>query len=192
MPNKFNLSKPAILFCGSLLGLSIPSLANAIPKVNPCPGIYYEEPHDTTRIVPLGCPPNTATRIKQGEQLSIPTIPLTVRPSSESEQKVIARVIPYLGKINMRLKNNMQTTLSYQMIGDIKPQSLDGGEEIMLQNVSVPLTFTMLRSDGGLLRMLPVTNAQDNILDISFTEASGLGDSQLTLRIQDQGQVYAY
>jgi hypothetical protein len=36
------------------------------PKLNPCPKIYYEEPWNSTRRVPSGCPPNAATQQEQG------------------------------------------------------------------------------------------------------------------------------
>ncbi len=39
----------------------------ASPYLNPCPGIYYEEPFNSTRIVPPGCPANAATLNQQGQ-----------------------------------------------------------------------------------------------------------------------------
>jgi hypothetical protein len=54
----------------SLIGLV--SSAQAAPEtssrsLNPCPKIYYEEPWNSTRIVPQGCPPNALTRQNQAE-----------------------------------------------------------------------------------------------------------------------------
>lgn len=80
--------------CGSLLmGLVVPLAASAVPasKVNPCPGIYYEEPYNSTRLVPQGCRPNTATqRLQTGgmPNRAVPTDqkvftePLTPAPPS--------------------------------------------------------------------------------------------------------------
>ena len=31
-------------------------------KANPCPGIFYEQPHDNTALVPQGCPLNTVSQ----------------------------------------------------------------------------------------------------------------------------------
>jgi hypothetical protein len=31
------------------------------PYLNPCPSVYYEEPFNSTRIPPQGCPPNAAS-----------------------------------------------------------------------------------------------------------------------------------
>jgi hypothetical protein len=57
--------------CGGLIiGLSaIPQATTAqqttyttTSKINPCPKIFYEEPHNNQVLVPQGCPPNALTR----------------------------------------------------------------------------------------------------------------------------------
>ncbi|WP_367579439.1 hypothetical protein [Nostoc sp. PCC 7107] len=61
--------------CGGLL-ISVPAISqtavaqqptSATPqqstaKINPCPSIFYEEPHNSRVIVPQGCPPNALTQ----------------------------------------------------------------------------------------------------------------------------------
>jgi len=44
-------------------------------RVNPCPRIFYEEPHNNRVLVPAGCPPNTLT-LRRMEQGLIPATPL--------------------------------------------------------------------------------------------------------------------
>ncbi|NHC35982.1 hypothetical protein [Scytonema millei] len=49
------------IFGGLLIGISaIPLVASAQGSqvLNPCPRIYYEEPFNSTRLAPEGCPPN--------------------------------------------------------------------------------------------------------------------------------------
>ncbi|WP_016950643.1 hypothetical protein [Anabaena sp. PCC 7108] len=66
--------------CGGLL-ISLPAIPQKImakeitSKVNPCPKIFYEEPHNNRVLVPAGCPPNALTLqfMKQG---LIPVTPL--------------------------------------------------------------------------------------------------------------------
>jgi hypothetical protein len=193
--SNLNLSKSAAILCGSLIGLSITSLAaNAVPKVNPCPKIYYEEPHNSTRISPVGCPPNEATKA-QLDRPTLPLVTLTPKPVQSSiirEQIAIATVTPQSGQINMRLRNTMQTMLTYQALGETSPRSLGGGEEILLQNLPLPMTLTLNRTDGGLVKVVPMSNQKEGVLGISITEASGLSDSQLNLLVQSEGQVYVY
>lgn len=54
------LNAQTIGLAGTIAGglfLSLPVLASAASySLNPCPGIYYEEPFSSTRIVPQGCP----------------------------------------------------------------------------------------------------------------------------------------
>jgi len=68
---KFNtvpLFKPFGILIGSFAGiatLTATATAIAAPSsvLNPCPRIYYEEPHNSRRAAPQGCPPNEATRL---------------------------------------------------------------------------------------------------------------------------------
>jgi len=66
----------------------IPQPAKAqqlIAQVNPCPRIFYEEPHNSRVIVPQGCPPNAFTQQQEAQGLipasSVPA-PGTVQPGS--------------------------------------------------------------------------------------------------------------
>ncbi len=40
-----------------------PPIYKSVSKVNPCPGIFYEEPHDNQVLVPPRCPLNSFTRM---------------------------------------------------------------------------------------------------------------------------------
>lgn len=75
--NSRKFRKSAELFaamCGSLL-MSVPVLAqtpvtpqpSSAGKVNPCPKIFYEEPHNSRVLVPQGCPPNALTQQVQSQ-----------------------------------------------------------------------------------------------------------------------------
>jgi hypothetical protein len=185
--SKFSPNLTLIIF--GLFGLAIPSIAAAdIPAINPCPGIYYEEPHNSTRIVPMGCLPNAATQMLRDQQ----STPSAIPTSFDNQQTSITRVTPSQGLISIRLRNNMGTMVTYQAIGETSPRSLEGGQEILLRNLPVPITMTLQRSDGGLVRLMPMVSNQEGVLGVSVNAATGLNDSQLTLGIQSQGEVYAY
>ncbi|MEA5552974.1 hypothetical protein VB713_18680 [Anabaena cylindrica UHCC 0172] len=67
--------------CGGLL-IGLPVISHAVmaqeitANVNPCPKIFYEEPHNNRVLVPTGCPPNALT-LKLIEQGLIPVTPLS-------------------------------------------------------------------------------------------------------------------
>jgi hypothetical protein len=64
-------------------GTRMQSPSSQSPSINPCPQVYYEEPYNSTRIVPQGCPPNAATQNQQGSQS-------TGQTSSTGSQRPIA------------------------------------------------------------------------------------------------------
>lgn len=198
--------------CGSLvIGLpAIPLVASAIPasRVNPCPGIYYEEPFNSTRLVPQGCPANAATqRVQTGvipdrtvtTDRGIFTEPLTPAPPPvgvsqpplpETRSNAIALVRPVNGKVDVKLKNNTKALISYQAIGYTQRRFLRGGEEIVLQNLPTPVTITTVRQDKGLVDVMPISTSQPGMLDVSLNESKQLDDNQGVLRIQRNGRVF--
>jgi hypothetical protein len=208
--------------CGSLfIGLpAIPLAASAIPasRVNPCPGIYYEEPFNSTRLVPQGCPANAATqRVQTGvipagvipagvipdravtRDREIFTEPLTPAPPPvgviqpplpETRSNAIALVRPVNGKVDVKLKNNTNALISYEAIGYTQRQFLPGGEEIVLQNLPTPVTITTVRQDKGLVDVMPISTSQPGMLEVSLNESKQLDDNQGVLRIQRNGRVF--
>jgi hypothetical protein len=55
-----------------------------ISQINPCPRIFYEEPHRDRVMVPAGCPPNAATLRFERQQgtTGSPTEPDTAFPAA--------------------------------------------------------------------------------------------------------------
>ena len=185
--------------CGSLLiGLpAIPLAASAIPasRVNPCPGIYYEEPFNSTHLAPQECPPNAAVRQFGVQGLTpnqtLPPAPTSITPPlPEVRSNAIATVTPMDGKVDVKLKNNTNAFVSYQAVGHTGRRFLIAGEEIVLQNLPTPVTITTVRQDKGLLDVIPVSNSQPGMLEISLNESRNLDDNLGVLRIQRDGQVF--
>lgn len=79
--------------CGGLL-MSVPALAQtpipvtpqptSVGKVNPCPRIFYEEPHNSRVLVPQGCPPNALTQQVQSQG----TVPNNSATSSPEQTNI--------------------------------------------------------------------------------------------------------
>ncbi|MBD2198891.1 MULTISPECIES: hypothetical protein [Calothrix] len=79
--------------CSGVL-MSMPALAQTpVPvtpqpsspsgKVNPCPRIFYEEPHNSRVVVPQGCPPNALTQQLQSQG----TLPYTSNSGASSQNQ---------------------------------------------------------------------------------------------------------
>lgn len=191
------------IFGGVLISLPATILeASAVPvstvaQINPCPGIYYEEPYNSTRMVPPGCPPNEATRMGRGGQF--PTRPMTPvtspanvpqAPLPEVRSEAVARITPTNGTVDVRLKNNTDAVVSYQAVGHTDRRYLQGGEEIVLQNLPTPITITAVRQDDGLIQMMPMSADETGQLEVTFEEETTLDSNQGVLRIQEDGQVF--
>ena len=191
-------------FGSLLIGLSTiaPSAVAQQPtsKVNPCPSIFYEKPHRDRVMVPAGCPPNAATlRMQQQRQtLGQPTIIVVpirsgVRPIqppvTENRQSAIATITPTAGTVNVKLKNNTNAGISYQAIGYTEPRYLAGGQEFVLQDLPTPFSITLVRQDGGLLKVMPMSTSEGT-LAVSLDETTNFNNDQGVLRIQRDGQVF--
>jgi len=204
--NLSNLKNAGLL--GAIVGgvlISLPATileASAAPfstlaQVNPCPGIYYEEPYNSTRMVPPGCPPNQATRMGRGGQF--PTRPMTPvpppagvsQPPLPAERSdAVARIQPTNGTVDVRLKNNTDAVVSYQAVGHTDRRYMSGGEEIVLQNLPTPITITAVRQDEGWLKMMPISVDETGQLEVTFEQETTLDSNQGVLRIQEDGQVF--
>jgi hypothetical protein len=189
-----------------LIGLSgIPVVAQTVPygSLNPCASIYYEEPYRDRVILPPQCSPNVITQklIERGLVSSVPdnTSPIYISqatpaqpPLTENQQNAIAIVQPRAGRVQVKLRNDTNTKISYQAIGHTDLRTLAGGEEIVLRDLPTPVTITMVREDGGLLNISP-TSASDSdreILTLSLDETNNFGNNQGAVRIQSNGVVY--
>ncbi|MBW4542064.1 MAG: hypothetical protein KME43_23420 [Myxacorys chilensis ATA2-1-KO14] len=191
--------------CGSLI-VGLPTISLASPatpsSLNPCPGIYYEEPYNSTKLVPRGCPSNAATRLLS-EQTQLPRqqviVPVVVpsgiptRPAQpplpENRAEPIATVTPVAGEVGVRLKNNTNALVSYEAIGYTQRRFLPAGAEATLK-LPTPATITMVRQDKGLLKVMSMPSSRSGMLAVSLDETTTLTDNQGVLRIQKDGQVF--
>lgn len=164
--------------------------------LNPCPGIYYEEPYNSSIVVPEGCPANAATQ-RRNAQGQVPILPATTQvkpiqaPLPEPEQPAITTITLKAGRVNVRLNNATNTQITYQAIGHTQQRALAGGKEVMLQDLPAPVTLTFLRPDAGFVKVVPV-DSEPGVLSLMLKEATGLNDSHTNVRVQTSGKVVAY
>ncbi|MBW4634286.1 MAG: hypothetical protein KME30_20955 [Iphinoe sp. HA4291-MV1] len=242
-------------------------------KTNPCPRIFYEEPHNSRVLVPEGCPPNAITRqlAQQGRVTpgSVSTEPTqeqtrqegmggeepysssgdssqsysrqtqstttrsgqdtnnsssevrtytsqgpagdyTIRTRSQSQstpstqqrqnsvitpplpeenQTPIALVTPTNGKVSVRLKNNTNARINYEVIGHTERRVLSGRQEVVLKNLSLPVTISTVRQDNGFVKVTP-TSTKSGLIELSLNEQRNADNNQGVVRIQEDGKVF--
>ena len=231
-----NFRKSAELFgaiCGGLL-ISLPAIPQVVaqqspPKLNPCPRIFYEEPHNNQVVVPPGCPPNALTkRLAAQGLLPAPATPspeqtrlsvggeapesgvTTPRPvandqtqqpspgavSSDQPQLLQPRQTPSAtialanGTVNIKLVNNTAAKVTFQVIGDTAPRSLQGKSDVTLQGLKAPVTVTFEREDHGQLIVTPQPSSEPGSLEVTFKEATDATQGRSTMRIERNGSVF--
>ncbi|HYW19566.1 MAG TPA: hypothetical protein VE956_09680 [Nodularia sp. (in: cyanobacteria)] len=226
--NSQKVCKYAGLFsaiCGGLL-ISTPVISSRAvaqqwtSQVNPCPRIYYEEPHNNRVIVPQGCPPNALTQklapVGQlppsrvpGNQMPLgvggelpnavtqePLVPgispsqaVPARPP-EAQQLPSAQIALANGRVNIRLINDTGAEVTYEIIGDTPMRSLAGKSEMMLRDLTAPVTLTFFRADGGLLQVTPQPSAETGMMEVRLKATTDVQNDKNSLRIQEDGTVF--
>ncbi|MEH2236971.1 hypothetical protein [Nostoc sp.] len=219
--------------CGGLL-ISLPAIPQAVaqestPKINPCPRIFYEEPHNNQVVVPQGCPPNALTqRLAAQGLLPVPAtssqdqtklgvggeapqpnvIPLRPVPGDQTQQPSPGKVStdqPALlqprqtpsatialtnGTVNIKLVNDTAANVTFQVIGDTAPRSLQGKSDVTLQGLKVPVTVTFEREDHGQLIVTPQPSSEPGSLEVTFKEATNAAQGRSAMRIERNGSVF--
>jgi len=155
---------------------------SATSPLNPNPSIFTAPPYN--RSLPTS--PNAP-----GTTPSQPTVPSSEiqAPAPEQLQAPSATVMPAKGKVSIRLVNETGANITYQVIGDTNQRSLQGKSNVMLTDLSVPVTVTFKRDDSGLLLVTP-QSPQPGILEAILTETTDLGTDKNTMNIQPTGAVF--
>lgn len=165
----------------SIVQADTPTTSSTV--LNPRPSIFNEPPYNRA-VTPVTTPAVSPV-------LPAQTKPPMQPPLPENRSQPIAKVMPMDGKVNVKLKNNTNTLITYEAIGYTQRRALLGGEEIVLQNIPTPVTITMVRKDDGFLEVIPVRTSETDLLEVSLDEdATPLDRNQGALRIQKDGQVF--
>ncbi|MEA5516450.1 hypothetical protein [Nodularia sp. UHCC 0506] len=165
--------------------------------INPCPGIYYEEPFNNQNVVPEGCPPNALTQQLLGQGIdpsrAIPARPpVTViqPPLPEEQQPPSTKIALANGMVNIRLVNDTGTGITYEVVGDTPPRSLAGKSDTILRDLTAPVTLTFFRGDGGLLEAIPQPSEETGMMEVRLNETTDIQQDKNTVRIQEDGTVF--
>lgn len=193
---KSSLIRGGLLF--SIPFFSLLTGSAAFAQINPCPGIFYEEPHNNRVLVPQGCPPNAFTAKQQAtttpptpetQPIQPPTSPVTQPPLPEKTQTAITTVTVKDSQVNVQLINSTGVGISYQAIGQTEVRTLNPKEEFVLRNLPTPITITVVRQDSGFLKVIP-KESSPGTLTLTLDESAEFGDNQGAVRINANGQVF--
>lgn len=172
------------------------------PAINPCPGIYYEEPFSNTYRVPAGCPPNAATLREAGQdpnaaQTEVTPAPQTQQTPTVPQQSPLPEsILPPSGfvsipngTLNIELVNNTNTEVTYEVLGQTDQRSLSGRSQVSLQGLRTPINMTFVRPDGGFVTVTPRA-VSPGVLEVTLVEAPDVDAGQGAMNVQGNGNFY--
>ena len=84
-------------------------------------------------------------------------------PLPSAQESPVAMVLPVDNQVTIRLMNDTNTPVTYQVIGDTGERTLSGSGEVSLLDLPTPITLTFVRSDGGLLQVQPQFSADAGV-----------------------------
>ncbi|MBG1264109.1 hypothetical protein [Nostoc commune] len=209
-----NFRKSAQLF-GAIFGgllISLPAISQAVaqestPKVdqgeapsgassstlNPNPSIFSEPPYNRSQVPvppqPGARPPRPVPRDQI--QQPLPGAVFTDQPRLLQPRETPSATIALPnGTVNITLVNETAANVTYQVIGDTAPRSLQGKSNVILQGLKVPVTVTFEREDRGQLIVTPQASSEPGSLEVTFNEATNAAQGRNALRIERNGSVF--
>lgn len=96
------------------------------------------------------------------------------------------------GTIDIKLKNETNAPVSYQVIGDTKQRTLSGKSDTHLQTLDAPLNLTFHREDDGLLFVSFAETSTPGVIEVTLSETDFMVFDSRTLRVDRAGMVYLY
>lgn len=143
-------------------------------------------------VLPFAQPSEAIPRTNSNRMVSPETNFSTTTPPSVFRELQVENMIPVNGEVTIKLVNEMNTPITYQVIGDTSDRQLPSDSMTMLRSIEAPATLTFYRPDGGFIEAIPETTEQNGVLQVTLTEAYSLDNGARSLRINEQGTVYLY
>ncbi len=153
--------------------------------LNPNPSIFSEAPYNHSQLKQK----ETLRLIKQA-QTPTPS-EAEVKPWSEAQENRVALVKAIGGQFNVRLMNLTNTEVTYELVGHTNQRQLTGNTNFLLQDLAMPVTVTVLREDGGLVKITP-RPAAPGILELRLDEALNLDQDRRAVRVREGGSLLIY
>jgi hypothetical protein len=170
-----------------------PIASNSATVLNPNPSVFSESPYN--RLSLLLADSSQATKQAQmpasdDTETQAPSEP-EIKPRSEAQENRIALVKAVNGQFKIRLVNYTNTAITYELVGHTNQRQLTANTSFMLQDLAMPVTVTVLREDGGLVKVTP-RPAAPGILELRLDEALNLDQDRRAVRVREGGSLLVY
>lgn len=172
-----------------------PNLVATSKKLNSPlnPSVFWEAPYNRSLLLlakSLRLTKQLQTPANSDIENQAPSEP-EIKPWSEAQENRKALVKAINGQFKIRLMNSTNTAVTYELIGHTNQRQLTGNTSFMLQNLAMPVTVTVLRADGGLVKIIP-RPAAPGILELRLDEALNLDQDRRAVRVRKGGSLLVY
>ena len=175
MNTRLNIAFKVI--CGSLvLGLPLISL---MATAEPITRVKQNEAAKKICLSETETSPTTQTSVNS-QNVSAAPAQATARDNARNQSQIL----------NITLINKTNAPVCYQALKYTGQRDLEGQSEITLKNLPTPVTVTMFRQDGGLLRIISNRKAQS--LTVTLEETTDLANDKQALIIGEDGRLSAF
>ena len=161
--------------------------------LNPHPSIFAQAPYNRSQLM-LGESLRLAKQVQKpadSDAENKTPSQREVNPWSEAQENRKALVKAINGQFNIRLRNLTNTEVTYELVGHTNQRQLTGNKNFMLEDLAMPVTVTVLREDGGLIRVTPKPVAP-GILELRLDEALNLDQDRRAVRVREGGSLLIY
>ncbi|MGF1536959.1 MAG: hypothetical protein ACFB4J_10820 [Elainellaceae cyanobacterium] len=100
----------------------------------------------------------------------------------------VGRVSPESGSLSIQLINTIGAPITYQVVTDTAQRSLPANSDIVLQNLSLPVSIFLYRPDTGLIQATAAT--EPGQLQVTLEAATDLADNVRSIELDDAGYVF--
>ena len=170
-----------------------PATPNSVTIVNPNPKIFSEAPCNYSLLLlaeSLRAIKQVQTPTNSNSETQAPSEP-EIKHWSEAQENRKALVRAINGQFNVRLINYTNTAITYELVGHTNQRQLTKNTSFMLEDLPMPVTITVLREDGGLVKVTP-RPAAPGILELKLDEALNLDQDRRAVRVREGGSLLVY
>jgi hypothetical protein len=113
-----------------------------------------------------------------------------IPPMPEGLQTPSAKIVPVNSKVSVKLTNQTNAVLAYEVIGHTKQRTLSGKSTVTLKDLPVAVAISFRRQDKGLLTVHLQGETAPGLLEVKLDEGKNFGEDKIAMKIEKTGEVF--
>ncbi|MGF1514040.1 MAG: hypothetical protein ACFB5Z_10150 [Elainellaceae cyanobacterium] len=132
--------------------------------------------------------PDNLTSATLPSQTQLQTTPPSVQPFYYLPAPPVAQVTPADGTFSIRLINTIGAPITYEVVTDTEQRSLPANSDVVLQNLSLPVSIFIYRPDTGLIQ--PTAATRPGQLELTLEATTDFADNVRSIELDSSGYVF--